>query len=405
MTDESSNSTDDNFTQGQYNDNSGVNSHDTDGKMVANSALAIRNNSRLGRMFRIGIYTTLLNIVTLTIFRFWGRTNFRKQLWSDTTVGGEPLEYTGKAKELFIGFIIAMFTFMLPYLAFIYIGQTFLEPAIFGIILLFVYPVLFVLFGVAIFLARRYHMSRTRLRGIRFAQTGSSWGYGFATLGYYLLTLISLGWFAPAARIRLSKKMWNKAYFGNQQFKFEPTLAAKKEPVYLSFGLLWVGFLIISVLFSVYLVGSEMGNFAIDELPGEANLQEDIPETGELSTAFIVKLYAGILVGGVVFSLFAAWHQAVMIRYIMKSLSVGGVSLSNAIRTRDIFELAITNTLMIVFTLGFGIMPAQMRTWKRIANSSALIGNIDFAEVEQNADKGPSQGEGLADGLDLVGQF
>ena len=65
-------------------------------------SLSVSNGSRLGRMLWIGFYTTLLNVVTLTIFRFWGRTRFRRQLWADTKVGGEPLEYTGRGMELFL---------------------------------------------------------------------------------------------------------------------------------------------------------------------------------------------------------------------------------------------------------------------------------------------------------------
>ncbi len=200
--------------------NTGDLSADARGATSDRSHLNIENNSRLGRMFWIGFYTTLLNILTLTIFRFWGRTHFRRQLWSDTRVAGEPLEYTGRAMELFIGFIIAIFTFMLPYLGIIYFGQTLLDPGTFLIVIMIVYVILFIVMGVAIFLARRYHLSRTRLRGIRFSQEGSAWGYGFASFGYGILTALTLGWFGPAARINLSRRMWNNAWFGDQKFSF-----------------------------------------------------------------------------------------------------------------------------------------------------------------------------------------
>lgn len=72
--------------------------------------LGVRNDSKLGPMLWIGLYTFLLNIVTLTIFRFWGRTHFRRRLQADTKVGSQPLEYTGRGMELFLGFVIAIFT-------------------------------------------------------------------------------------------------------------------------------------------------------------------------------------------------------------------------------------------------------------------------------------------------------
>lgn len=201
----------------------------------------VSNTSRVGAMLWIGLYTFLLNIVTLTVFRFWGRTHFRRRLWADTRIGGEPLEYTGRGMELFLGFIIAIFTLMVPTIGAVFAAQLLLGPQAMIAVIIPLYLLLFVLIGVAIFLARRYHLSRTTYRGIRFGQTGSAWGYGFAAFGYGILTVLTLGWFAPAAQIRLSRRMWSNAWYGGVKFKFEDTDAAKREPVYLSFALAWVG--------------------------------------------------------------------------------------------------------------------------------------------------------------------
>ncbi len=45
-------------------------------KTIAQPVLRVTNTSQMGRMLWIGFYTLLLNIVTLTLFRFWGRTHF-----------------------------------------------------------------------------------------------------------------------------------------------------------------------------------------------------------------------------------------------------------------------------------------------------------------------------------------
>lgn len=358
------------------------------------SALTVENNSRLGRMFWIGFYTTLLNIVTLTIFRFWGRTHFRRQLWADTKVGGEPLEYTGQGKELFIGFIIAIFTFMLPYLGVIYLAQVMSEqPLITGLIFLIVYMVLFFIIGVAIFLARRYHLSRTRLRGIRFAQDGSARGYGVANFGYILITGLTFGWYGPQARINLSRRMWDNTWFGDQKFTFTDTPEAKAEPVYKSFAVSWFG--------AILVYFGAIGAFvAVGLMDPEANIGDD-----PASITAILWLYAIIIVAGFIWIFFASWHEAVMIRRIMKSLKINGVSIGNKIKLADILELSITNTLLIIFTLGIGVMPAQMRLWKRIANSITTDGSIDFSTIKQSRFDTPTQAEGLADGLDLISNF
>jgi uncharacterized membrane protein YjgN (DUF898 family) len=352
--------------------------------------LAVRNDSRIGPMLWIGFYTILLNIVTLTIFRFWGRTQFRRRLWADTRVAGEPLEYTGKGFELFLGFVIAIFTLMLPMIGAVFAAQLFLGPQLFVIVLIPIYLLFFVLVGVAIYLARRYHLSRTRLRGIRFAQTGSAWGYGFAAFGYGILSMLTLGWYGPAARIRLSRRLWSNAYYGGLKFKFSDTPEAVREPVYLSFAVACVGGVIAYAVWASFLVTN--GVFQ--------KMDPTTPNIEAIATIYLSILPLALLVG-----LAASWHYAVMLRRIIKSLMVGDLELSSRIGAFDIIELAITNMLLIIFTLGFGAMAAQMRVWKRIANRMRLSGSIDFAAVEQSTVDAPKQGEGLADGLDLVSNF
>jgi uncharacterized membrane protein YjgN (DUF898 family) len=353
--------------------------------------LAVRNTSGVLPMLWIGFYTTLLNIVTLTIFRFWGRTHFRRRLWADTSVGGEPLEYTGRGLELFIGFFVAIFTFMLPFVAVLLAAQLFLGPELLLLVILPIYVFIFYIFGVAIFLARRYHLSRTKLRGIRFAQTGSALGYGWAMLGYLVLSGITFGWFWPAARIRLSRRLWNGAWFGSERFHFVDTPEAMREPVYASFALAWVGSL---VAYGVW-IGWLMTGSGVS-----------MAETGEVpDVKFIIALYLSMIPLILVISIFVCWHEAVMIRRIVKSLNVAGAQFSNRISTWDIIELAITNTLLLVFTLGFGFMAVQMRVWKRIANRLSLDGAVDFSAIAQTTEAAPQQGEGLADGLDIISNF
>lgn len=366
------------------------------GAVERGANLPVGNKSKILAMLWIGFYTTILNIFTLTIFRFWGRTHFRRRLWADTHIGDDTLEYTGRGMELFIGFVIAIFTLMLPFVGVIVAAQLFLGPELLGLVLLPLYLFLFIIIGVAIFLARRYHLSRTRYRGVRFAQTGSATGYGMATFGYGLLTAITLGWFAPEARLRLSRRMWDNAYFGSEKFSFQPTEEASREPVYASFALAWVGgfvgyIALLGFVFAPAIIAASQG-------------QEPDPADFE-SVEFLIRLYGSSIVFAIVVGLAMAWHEAVMIRRIVKSLHVGGLKLSSRISTWDIIELTITNVLLFIFTLGFGFMAVQMRVWKRIANRMSLDGEIDFAAIKQNQDEAPSQGEGLADGLDIVSNF
>jgi uncharacterized membrane protein YjgN (DUF898 family) len=63
---------------------------------------------------RIALLNFLFNLVTLTVYRFWAKTNARRHIWSCVHINGEPLEYTGHGVELFLGFVIVFAVFLLP---------------------------------------------------------------------------------------------------------------------------------------------------------------------------------------------------------------------------------------------------------------------------------------------------
>ncbi len=359
-----------------------------------NPDLEIRNNSTFWPILWIGIYTTLLNIITLTLFRFWGRSQFRRRLWSDTTVGGEPLEYTGTGMELFLGFLLALVTVMLPILVALIGAQVLFGEIGFLIAYILIYIGMIYLIGVALFLARRYHLSRTRLRGVRFAQTGSALEYGARFLGYLLLTGLTLGWLGPHMRLALSCYMWSNAYYGSEKFSFEETAEAAKEPVYASFALAWVA----GVIGYIIWFGAIMG------IAGSGQMG-DIESDPEAMMSFLGMVYGGLFILIFVLIFATSWHEAVMTRKIVKSLHVAGANFSSRISTVDIIWLAVSNAFILVFTLGFGYMVTQMRVWRKIANTMEAAGSVDFAGIKQTSEQGPTQGEGLADGLDLISNF
>jgi len=49
----------------------------------------------------------LLELVIFGFYRFWLATNIRWHLWSNSSVAGDALEYTGTGRELLIGFLFA----------------------------------------------------------------------------------------------------------------------------------------------------------------------------------------------------------------------------------------------------------------------------------------------------------
>src|SRR5438477_11801965 len=58
--------------------------------------------------WRLLIRGTVLLLLTLGIYRFWLATDVRRFLWSNTEIAGDGLEYIGTARELLLGFLIAI---------------------------------------------------------------------------------------------------------------------------------------------------------------------------------------------------------------------------------------------------------------------------------------------------------
>ena len=71
---------------------------------------------------RLVVRGALLEFVTVGFYRFWLATDIRRLLWSHTSVDGDAAEYTGTAKELFLGFLIALAILVPIYLAYFLIG-------------------------------------------------------------------------------------------------------------------------------------------------------------------------------------------------------------------------------------------------------------------------------------------
>ncbi len=162
-----------------------------------------------------------LTVITLGIYRFWAMTGLRRALWSATHLEGDSLRYHGTGKELFIGFLIAL-AILVPFYALGFALQ-FLGPVAtiigFGVMII----VGFLITPYALFRRRRYLLTRTSWRGIRFHMQGSAWRYVGAWIFWTILSVITLGIAFPWRQAKLDKMLAEASYFGNQQFSYTAT--------------------------------------------------------------------------------------------------------------------------------------------------------------------------------------
>ncbi|WJY22868.1 DUF898 family protein [Fontisubflavum oceani] len=188
------------------------------------SALKTEFGGGRGDLFQLAMKTGFLTALTFGLYRFWQTTRFRRWYWSAVRPGGTPMEYTGTGAEKFIGFLFAIILLAL-YLAFFNVVAMFITirlsantPGIleYGAAAtpLALIPIIFM----ARYRARRYIMSRSRWRGIRFGMSAGAWGYAWRACLYSALAFLTLGLLWPLRTFQLEKYLTDRSWFGNARF-------------------------------------------------------------------------------------------------------------------------------------------------------------------------------------------
>ncbi len=162
---------------------------------------------------------SLLTIVTLGIYRFWYKTDLRRWYWRHTIVAGSAFEYRGTAKELLLGFLFALAVLVPIYLV-VALGGLFAGEVV-GVALNVLFALLFmVLVQYGAYRSRRYRLTRTVWRGLRFDQTGSAWAYAGRSFAWVIPVVLTLGLLFPLMRRSLESYRIRHTRFGSAEGRF-----------------------------------------------------------------------------------------------------------------------------------------------------------------------------------------
>jgi uncharacterized membrane protein YjgN (DUF898 family) len=353
----------------------------------AGQPLVLAQRADLKSFLGLSLKNGLLNLVTLTLYRFWGKTEVRRRVWSTTYLNDEPFEYTGRGIELFLGFLIVLVVVALPFLLIVF-GAQFLGPGPAAAILLPLYAILLLLVGFGRFTAFRYLASRTSWRGVRFLLHGEAWKYASKFLGYVLLSVVTLGWFWPAAARRLAAPLWGGLRFGDRSFHFDLD-AARREKLYSAYAIGWVGMIVAYLLMLAGMFTYAMGRVSPDGAPHDLTLAEII-----VSYAFYGVLALAYVV------VFAPYRAAVL-RSVTAGIGMEGARFRMNVKWTEVARLSLGNVALVTLSLGFLMPFVQARVAKFLIQRLDAEGGVAFATIRQAADVGPRTGEGLADAFDL----
>jgi len=355
-----------------------------DGAVTAarGETLTFSQKIKSGDFVGLSFKNFLLNIVTLSLYRFWAKTEVRRRVWEKVSLNGEPFEYTGTGKELFLGFLKALAIIFVPYLA-VLLAVQFISKW-FIALLLPMYVALFVLVGAAIFMMFRYVAGRTTWRGVRFRAKGSALDYGWAYLGYGLLTAITFGWFGPAMTMRMEGKLWSSLSFGDKKLTWK---RASDENLYGPYALVWVVGIVGYLVF--------IGLMAADMMANKEAMQA---QTGMMALVGRVYLYAFLY--AIAVGLASAAYYAAVMRAVVSAIRLDEVRFSIAVKAVDLIVLSVTNVLIMVFSLGILTPVVAARTVRFVISRLSSTGEVNLTEILQ-APRSAGGDEGLADAFDL----
>ena len=339
--------------------------------------------------FKLVFVNLLLTLVTLGIYSFWGKTKVRQYLWGNSTVLGQPLEYTGTGKELFISFLIVMPIFLL----FMFLFQLLIQQLVGNVpvmiaVIIVLYITLLFLALFAMYRTLRYRLTRTRWRGIRGNLSGSALTFAIRGTGWLLLMLSTLGLATPWVIARLARMQLNNVWFGDRRLQFD---GPAKELVK-SF------FLMVGCIVAIFAVSGVITLSAVDDLTMAQNSGGDYASH---LTAYAVKmlLVYVILIFGVL--LCSAYYHATFYKWTFAHMTFGKLGFRSRISGAQVLKLRLTNTLLVLFTLGLGFAWAEMRSMRMYLHSLDYKGDPELGSLLQDTQPAPSRGEGLLDALDI----
>ncbi len=302
----------------------------------------LRFHGPTGSLFGIQAVNVLFTLLTLGIFYFWGKARVRAYLLGQSELERDRFAYHGTGKELLIGFVKGAVVFGVPVVALSVLPQVYGAPdAVASALSSLLWLVGLLLVPVAMVGSRRYRLSRTSWRGIRFSFRGSVREFVGIFVAGSILTSLTLGIYYPVFVTRRQAFMVSNAYFGSRKFAFD------------GHGRALIGsFLLMALLF--------------------------LPTLG----------------------LSWFWFSARRNRFFTEHTRFGATRFRSTVTGGQLAWLQISNVVAIVCTLGLAWPWTVVRGVRFYFRYLTLEGALDVGDVLQDARAASATGEGLAGLLD-----
>ena len=284
----------------------------------------------------------LFTVLTLGVYYFWGKTRIRRYLFGESAFERDRFAYHGTAQELLLGFVKAFVVFFVPIVVLTVVRDVLdVGPVIKGAAAVSISLLFLMFLPVAMVGARRYRLSRTSWRGIRFSFRGRAFEFVKIFVKGTILTGLTFGLYYPFFVTRRQAFMIGHSYFGNERFDF---YGRGRE------------------LFAPYLLSVVL----------------TLPTLG----------------------LCWVWFLARKRRFFWDHTTFGAARFDSTVTGGALLGLWLVNAILLVCTLGLAWPWVRVRNIDFAFRYLALDGPLDLDRIRQQAQQASATGEGLAGFLD-----
>ncbi len=339
---------------------------------VPAAARSVRFLGRDRPYWRLLIRGAALLMVTLGIYRFWLATDMRRFLWGNTEVAGDTLEYSGTPRELLVGFLIAITVLVPINIATFVASLTVLGPI--SAILAFALLGWFGQF--AIYRARRYRLTRTVYRGIRFHQEGAAWRYAFRAVLWWIVIAITLGLAYPWAQASLERYKMSNTFYGDLGGRFVGS----------GTGLFFRGLLLWLIVVAPLVAGMVIAIGGVDwpaiadaiEKGGSnpwSKIENASPNLGAAVASAIIGVVWSVVAAAVLYPVF----QALLLRWWVSGLRFGDLAMTSRLRTTQMYGVYLR---FLGYALLFAIITGVVG-FLALAAFGAVMGSLAGSDLAE----------------------
>ena len=376
--------------------------------------------------FKIWIVNILLTIVTLGLYYPWAKVRNRRYFYANSTMEGRNFEYHATGKQLFLGYLIAMGLFIA------YIVLQNISPVLSGIALL----ILFLGFPWVIWRSLKFNMRMSSFSNVRF---GFENGLGGAYINYLLLPilLIIIVYGIPVAAFILA--MQNTGLAGGTPIFIAGAIATVllglfffafmkkrntsyaingyrygqgifttdvKTKVFLWILLKTIGISILATIgFSILIaILASVTGLAGSLLELDLNFADPDSMQSIFQNSTMIVLIGLVYFGFILMSMFVlAYFYTRQRTYVYENSNLDNkINFASSLKAWPFAWVVITNFLLVIVTLGFGMPWAKVRMAKLLLTNTHVDTSVGIdSYLTQRQEEQSSLGEQIGDAFDV----